>query len=181
MTALMAACANKNESATIEEFELCAKKNEAVALLLMEATQKAGALDVQVNVVWSVCWEGGWAGGGGRGGEGGRGGGGRAFAQGTNICVYVLPQGDKKRSALHWASKRAMENAVAKLLSLGADAALKGEVRACSYMNTCKCSVHVCTFVNVLLVRISLSIMHHIFIIECESHIYIMLVKGIYT
>ena len=73
MTALMAACANKNESATIEEFELCAKKNEAVALLLMEATQKAGALDVQVNVVWSVCWEGGLSGGGGRGGEGGRG------------------------------------------------------------------------------------------------------------
>jgi len=49
----------------------CAIKNEAAALLLMEATQKAGALDVQVNVVWSVCWEGGWAGGGGRGGEGG--------------------------------------------------------------------------------------------------------------
>jgi len=24
----------------------------------MEATQKAGALDVQVNVVWSVWWEG---------------------------------------------------------------------------------------------------------------------------
>ena len=29
----------------------CAIKNEAAALLLMEATQKAGALDVQVNVV----------------------------------------------------------------------------------------------------------------------------------
>ena len=57
MTALMWACENKNEAA---------------ALLLMEATQKAGALDVQVNVVWSVCWEGGWAGGGGRGGEGER-------------------------------------------------------------------------------------------------------------
>ena len=95
---------------------------------------------------------------GDRGGEGGRGWKGGAFAQGTNICVYVLPQGDKKRSALHWASKRAMENAVAKLLSLGADAALKGEVRACSYMNTCKCSVHVCMFVNVLLIRISLYI-----------------------
>jgi hypothetical protein len=32
----------------------CATKNEAAALLLMEATQKAGALDVQVNVVSSV-------------------------------------------------------------------------------------------------------------------------------
>ena len=29
----------------------CEKKNESAALLLMEATQKAGALDVQVNVV----------------------------------------------------------------------------------------------------------------------------------
>jgi hypothetical protein len=28
---------------------------------------------------------------------------------------------------------------VAKLLSLGADAALKDAVRACSYMNTCLC------------------------------------------
>ena len=44
MTALMLACANK--------------KIEAAALLLMEATQKAGALDVQVNVVWSVWCEG---------------------------------------------------------------------------------------------------------------------------
>ena len=59
MTALMVACAQENEKA---------------AALLMEATKNAGALDVQVNVVWSVCWEGGWAGGGGRGGEGGRGG-----------------------------------------------------------------------------------------------------------
>ena len=57
MTALMVACDNKNEEA---------------AALLMEATKNAGALDVQVNVVWSVCWEGGWAGGGGRGGEGER-------------------------------------------------------------------------------------------------------------
>jgi hypothetical protein len=48
----------------------CEKKNESAALLLMEATQKAGALDVQVNVVWSVCWEGGWAGLWGQGGEG---------------------------------------------------------------------------------------------------------------
>jgi hypothetical protein len=55
MTALMLACANKKEAA---------------AALLIEATQKAGALDVQVNVVWSVCWEGGWAGFWGQGGEG---------------------------------------------------------------------------------------------------------------
>jgi hypothetical protein len=48
----------------------CEKKNESAALLLMEATQKAGALDVQVNVVWSVCSEGGWAGLWGQGGEG---------------------------------------------------------------------------------------------------------------
>jgi hypothetical protein len=48
----------------------CEQENEAAALVLMEATQKAGALDVQVNVVWSVWWEGGWAGFGGQGGEG---------------------------------------------------------------------------------------------------------------
>jgi hypothetical protein len=35
-------------------------------------------------------------------------------------------------------------------LSLRADAALKDEVRACSYMNTFMYSVHVCIFVNVL-------------------------------
>ena len=101
MTALMLACVIKNESA---------------ALLLMEATQKAGALDVQ--------------------------------------------GGDKQSSALHYASVNGWESAVAKLLSLGADAALIDKVRACSYMNTCKCSVDVCMFVNVLLIRISLSIMH---------------------
>jgi hypothetical protein len=43
MTALMVACAEKNEKA---------------AALLMEATKNAGALDVQVNVVWSVWCEG---------------------------------------------------------------------------------------------------------------------------
>ena len=36
----------------------CEQENEAAALVLMEATQKAGALDVQVNVVWSVWCEG---------------------------------------------------------------------------------------------------------------------------
>ena len=137
----------------------CATKNEAAALLLMEATQKAGALDVQVN----VCWEGGWAGGGGRGGEGGRG---RSqslkrVGRGTDTCVYVLPQGgDKKCSALIFCAELGLESAVAKLLSLGADAALKDEVRACSYMNTCMYSVYVCTFVDAWRMRISLSIMH---------------------
>ena len=122
-------------------------KNEAVALLLMEATQKAGALDVQVNVVWSVCWEGGWAGGGGRGGEGGRGGSQslKRMGRGTDTCVCVLLQsGNKDCSALHYASQNGLESAVAKLLSLGADAALKDKVRACSYMNTCMYSVDVC-------------------------------------
>ena len=63
------------------------------------------------------------------------------------------------RSALHIASKNGLESAVAKLLSLGADAALRDKVRACSYMNTCMYIVHVCMFVNVLLIRISLSVM----------------------
>ena len=59
---------------------------EAAALLLMEATQKAGALDVQ--------------------------------------------GGDKQSSALHYASVNGWESAVAKLLSLGADAALVDKVVA---------------------------------------------------
>ena len=104
------------------------------------------------------------AGSAGRGGVRGEEGGGRwAFAQGANRCVYVPLQdtfGDYKRSALHYASSSGLESIVAKLLSLGANAALVDKVRACSYMNTCKCSVHVCMFVNVLLIRISLSIMH---------------------
>ena len=85
--------------------------------------------------------------------------------------MYVLPQGDfpdndhprnekYQRSALHYASENGLESAVAKLLSLGADAALIDKVRACSYMNMCMYSMHVCMFVNVLLIRISLSIMH---------------------
>ena len=36
----------------------CKNKNEEAAALLMEATKNAGALDVQVNVVWSVWCEG---------------------------------------------------------------------------------------------------------------------------
>ena len=72
--------------------------------------------------------------------------------------MYVLLQGGNEDcSALHYASKNGLESAVAKLLSLGADAALKDKVRACSYMKTCMYSVDVCMFVNVLLIRISLS------------------------
>ena len=62
------------------------------------------------------------------------------FAQGAKRCVYVPLQdtfGDYKRSALHYASSSGLESIVAKLLSLGADAALVDKVRACSYMNTC--------------------------------------------
>ena len=44
------------------------------------------------------------------------------------------------QSALHIASQWGLESAVAKLLSLGADAALRDKVRACSYMNTCMCA-----------------------------------------
>jgi ankyrin repeat protein len=44
--------------------------------------------------------------------------------------VYVLLQGeDEKCSALHFASVNGLESAVAKLLSLGADAALKDKYR----------------------------------------------------
>ena len=51
---------------------MVAGKNKAAAALLMKATKNAGALDVQVNVVWSV-WEGlgrWWGQGRGRGEEG---------------------------------------------------------------------------------------------------------------
>jgi hypothetical protein len=101
------------------------------------------------------------AGSGGRGGEGRRGGGGEAFAQGTNLCVYVpLQGGGDKWSALHFASCFGLKSVVAQMLSLGADAALKDNVRACSYMSTFMYSVLVCTFVNALLIRVSLFIMH---------------------
>ncbi len=89
-----------------------------------------------------------------------RGGGRGAFAQDNDICVYVPLQDCLQRSALHYASRSGLESAVAKLLSLGADAALKDAVRACSYMNTFMYSVHVCMFVNVFLIRISLSIVY---------------------
>ena len=79
----------------------------------------------------------------GRGEEGGKKEEGRgAFAQGTDRCVYVPLQDSTsyyKRSALHYASSSGLESIVAKLLSLGANAALKDAVRACSYMNTCMC------------------------------------------
>ena len=59
------------------------------------------------------------------------------FAQGAKRCVYVpLQDPNNKRSALHYASSSGLESTVAKLLSLGADAALIDAVRACSYMNT---------------------------------------------
>ena len=67
-------------------------------------------------------------------------------AQGTNICVYVPLQASvfpragvvegspiwrmSQRSALHIASSKGLKSTVAKLLSLGADAALKDSVRA---------------------------------------------------
>jgi hypothetical protein len=101
------------------------------------------------------------AGIGGRDGEGGRGGGGGgSFAQGTDICVYVPQQDKHGRSAPHYASENGLESTTAKLLSLGADAALKDKVRACSYRNTCMYSVHVCIFVDALRMRISLYAMH---------------------
>ena len=76
--------------------------------------------------------------------------------RGTDTCVYVLLQcGDQNRSALHYASSNGLESVVAKLLSLGADPALMDKVRACSYMNMCKSSVYVCTFVNAWRMRIS--------------------------
>ncbi len=64
--------------------------------------------------------------------------------QGANRCVYVPLQDAFGNSALHYlansfgyASSSELESIVAKLLSLGADAALVDKVRACWYMNTC--------------------------------------------
>ena len=53
--------------------------------------------------------------------------------------TYAVQDYYYKRSALHYASSSGLESIVAKLLSLGANAALKDAVRACSYMNTCMC------------------------------------------
>jgi hypothetical protein len=69
--------------------------SEATTVLLLEATQKAGALDVQGILSW-----------------------GGASAD------------EIQKSALHYASEYGWESAVAKLLSLGADAGLKDGVRA---------------------------------------------------
>ena len=90
------------------------------------------------------------------------------FAQGAKRCVYVpLQDTYNKRSALHYASSSGLERTVAKLLSIGADAALKDRVRACSYMNTFMCSVRVCIFVNVFHIRIT----HYILYIIQTYHV----------
>ena len=82
--------------------------------------------------------EGGVSGrGGGEGGvreeEGAWGG-----AQGTDVlvCVSLQVRNDYMRSALHKASEGGLAGTVAQLVSLGADAALKDEVRACTCMQT---------------------------------------------
>ena len=78
------------------------------------------------------------------GGVSGRGGGVReeegawGGAQGTDVlvCVSLQANGAYERSALHKASEGGLAGTVAQLLSLGADAALKDEVRACTCMRT---------------------------------------------
>ena len=61
-------------------------------------------------------------------------------AQGTDVLVCVSLQDDGKkdytRSALHKASEGGLAGTVAQLLSHGADAALKDQVRACTCMRT---------------------------------------------
>ena len=44
--------------------------------------------------------------------------------------------GEFEQSALHYASENGLAGPVAKLLSVGADAALTGKVRACAYVKT---------------------------------------------
>ena len=113
------------------------------------------------------------AGGGGRGGEGGRGGSQslKRMGRGTDTCVYVLLQGgDKNCSALIFCGL-GLDSAVAKLLSLGADAALKTTVRACSYMNTCMFSMYVCTFVDAWRMRISLYNAYHTDMLRLYVHV----------
>ena len=83
----------------------------------------------------------GYQGGGGEGGvreeEGAWGG-----AQGTDVLVCVSLQddgrdyNDRNCSALHMASEGGLAGTVAQLVSLGADAALKDKVRACTCMRT---------------------------------------------
>ena len=54
------------------------------------------------------------------------------------VCISLHVDGwvDNKRSALHKASEGGLAGTVAQLLSHGADAALKDEVRACTCMRT---------------------------------------------
>ena len=79
--------------------------------------------------------EGGVSGRGGREQAGAWGG-----AQGTDVlvCVSLQDNGTKDytRSALHKASQEGLAGTVAQLVSLGADAALKDKVRACTCMKT---------------------------------------------
>ena len=74
----------------------CCYMHEGAAAELMEATKRAGTLDLQAN---------------------------------QNYPCF-------KRSALHVASDKGLAGTVAKLLSHGADATLKDEVRACTCMRT---------------------------------------------
>ena len=70
-------------------------------------------------------------------GGGGKGRGRGVGAQGTDVLVCVSLQDNVfQRSALHWASAQGLAGTVAQLLSLGADAALKDAVRACTCMRT---------------------------------------------
>ena len=69
--------------------------------------------------------------------DGSTGGGVRAIASPRYHQVYVslrawVQDGTYKRSALHVASYFGLVDTVAKLLSLGADATLTDEVRACT-------------------------------------------------
>ena len=59
-------------------------------------------------------------------------------AQGTDVLVCVSLQANfgYNGSALHKASEGGLAGTVAQLLSLGADAALKDQVRACTCMRT---------------------------------------------
>jgi ankyrin repeat protein len=80
----------------------CMNNHEAVAAQLMEATQNAGALDVQDSMcIWEVC------------------------VRNCGACATCKKFTYYSRSALHWASANGLESTVAKLLSLGANAALK--------------------------------------------------------
>ena len=126
------------------------------------------------------------AGSAGRGGVRGEKGGGRwAFAQGANRCVYVpLQDTDNKRSALHYAaaagyaSSSGLESIVAKLLSLGADAALIDEVRAyCSYTNTSEGYGYSCLS-SLSLIR---SVYVHVLMYACRVHVYAQMERWIET